>query len=160
LYLIDEFNATVRYGTGLTLFTCGISDLAMRCVMAAGPSRLAMRFVLAVGPSRMVARHWRQSTANILREEEIRCVDGVSRMLRQICLYSSIRIKETVFKVIRKAGVLACANPRLNTNGDSPETGCLLGAGNYFSPRLSRGVKLNSNPGCFRMSCLCEVLRG
>ena len=43
--LVDKFNATVRYGTvqygtGLiTLFTCDISHLAMRFVMAAGPSR-------------------------------------------------------------------------------------------------------------------------
>ena len=43
-YLVDKFNATVpyttvQYGTGLTIFTCGSSHLAMRFVLAAGPSR-------------------------------------------------------------------------------------------------------------------------
>ena len=32
--------STVHYGTGLTIFTCGIWHLAMRFVLAAGPSRL------------------------------------------------------------------------------------------------------------------------
>ena len=40
--MVDKFNATVpnatvQYGTGLTIFTCDISHLAMRFVMAAGP---------------------------------------------------------------------------------------------------------------------------
>ena len=43
-YLVDKFDATVpyatvQYGTGLTVFTCGISHLGMRFVLAAGPSR-------------------------------------------------------------------------------------------------------------------------
>ena len=45
-YLVDKFNATVphgivQYGTGLTIFTCGISHLATRFVFAACPSRLS-----------------------------------------------------------------------------------------------------------------------
>ena len=45
LYLFDKFNATVpygtaQYGTGLTIFTCGISNLDMSIVLAAGPSRI------------------------------------------------------------------------------------------------------------------------
>ena len=46
-YLVDKFNDTrtvryntLRYRTGLTLFKCGISHLAMRFVLAAGPFRL------------------------------------------------------------------------------------------------------------------------